>query len=63
MSKATVFSSSGTKSTKRKLDVNDDSLEKRILKKQKPNHRKIGLPVDDDIAIEIKKDDEKHRKS
>ena len=53
-----MFSSSGTKSTKRKLGVNDDSLEKRNLKRQKPNHRKIGLLVDDGIATEVKDEGE-----
>lgn len=60
-SKAKVFSSSGIKSTKRKLDVCDDSLEKRNFKKQKSNHQKIGLLVDDGIATQAKKNEENHQ--
>lgn len=53
-----MFSSSGIKSTKRKLGV---SLKKQNLKKQKPNYRNIGLLVDDDIATVVKKDKGKHQ--
>lgn len=57
-SKATDFSSSGIKGTKRKLDVSNDSLKKQNLKRQKPNHRKIGLLIDNGIATEVKDEGE-----
>lgn len=56
-----MFNFNEIKNTKRKFDVNDDNLKKRNFKKQKSNHRKIDLLVNDDIITEIKKNEKKHQ--
>lgn len=59
--KTTALSPNRIKDIKRKFDVNDDSLEKRDLKKQKFHHRKVSLFANDEVAPEVKMNERKHQ--
>lgn len=59
--KTTAFNFNKIKDIKKKFDVNDDSLKKRNLKKQKFYHWKINLFANDKVAPEIEMNEKKHQ--